>query len=216
MSTQTKSVDEMTSAELEQMLNARRQKEQKEKEAKRQAYESERDIVVDELINGALGLNEGLIAFKSAIHQIFDEHQVKLSEYGGIRSNSKGGFSLIHSSGEFKVSRVRSTQPVWDERSQKAVELIGDFLKDTVKKRDKKLFEILMDFIQKNEKGQLEYAKVMHLFKHKDKYNDPRWVKGLDLIQESYSVNLRGYGYDFYRKDKEGKWERIDINFSSI
>jgi hypothetical protein len=107
--------------------------------------------------------------------------------------------------------------PQWDERSDKALELIADFLRDTVKKKDIKLFEILFSFIQKNEKGDLEYSKVMHLLQHKGKYNDPRWLEGLELIQESYNVQLRGYGYEFYSKDEiTGKFEKVEINFTAL
>ena len=202
--------------QLEAALKERKKQEKEEAEKKRKEYESNRDDIVQSIMQEAVEYNSMLRGFKETLHELFTKQEAVLNEYGGIRGNSKGGFSLVHSSGEFKVTRTRSTQPVWDERSQKAVELISDFLKDTVKKRDQKLFEILFSFIQKNEKGDLEFSKVMHLFSHRDKYDDPRWVKGLNLIQESYSIILRGFGYDFFVKDNQGKWVRIDINFSAL
>ncbi|WP_107039933.1 DUF3164 family protein [Brumimicrobium mesophilum] len=218
METQTKekSIHEMTSKEIEVFMKKKRAAEQKAYEKEKKEYEDERDATVLDLIYKAEAVNEALKEFKNTCHETFEAHKERLDKYGGIRSNSKGGFSLTHANGNMKATRIRSTTPQWDERSEKAIELISDFLRTTVKKRDAKLFEILISFIQKNDKGELEYAKAMHLFKHRDKYDDPRWVKGLDLINESFSIAFRSYGYTFSVKDKEGKWENIDINFTSL
>lgn len=196
-------------AEKEKNERAARLQEQKD-------YEVSRDSVVESMIERAKEISKLVKEFKETLTVVFDNHKEKLDQYGGIRGNSKGGFSLVHSSGNIKVSRNRSTKPVWDERSVKAIELISSFLMDTVKKKDATLFEILYSFIKKNEKGDLEYSRVMELLTHKDKYNDPRWVEGLDLIRESFSTHLRGYGYDFSQKDDQGKFQRIDVNFTSL
>lgn len=209
-------VEQLSTEELERVLEQRKKEERREREKARLNYEKERDEIVSVIVNQATEINMILKNFKEGLHSVFNDHQARLQGYGGIRSNSKGGFSLVHSDGQIKANRIRSTQPHWDERSTKAIELISDFMQDTVKKKDLKLYEILKSFIEKNDKGELEYAKVMHLFKHKDKYDDPRWVEGLNLIQESYSVNLRGYGYEFHTKDDQGKWQKIEINFTSI
>ena len=173
-------------------------KEKQAREKDRLKYEVERDEIIEIMVSQAKGVHEILEGFKKGLHDVFDDHQIRLQKYGGIRSNSKGGFSLAHSNGVLKAVRTRSTMPAWDERSMKAVELISDFMQDTVKKKDLKLYEILKSFIEKNDKGELEYSKVMILLTHKDKYDDERWLAGLQLIQESYSIALRGYGYEFF------------------
>jgi len=147
---------------------------------------------------------------------VMEQQAEKLSAYGEMPGKSKGGFSVTHSDGEQRVTRIRKTQPFWDERSVKAQELIHDFLHDTVKKRDVKIFEILISYIQKNENGNLEYDRVMNLLNHEDKFTDPRWVEGLRLIKESYRVNLRGYGYEFKKKGTDGKWETLDLSFAGL
>lgn len=209
--------NELSTEELRAMLAEREREEKEARQEERKKYEEDRDFFVRDVMVNAFGLHEALKLFKECLHEGFDEHQEKLNKYGAIRGNSKGGFSITTSDGRMRIKRVRSTMPQWDERSDKALELISDFLRDTVKKKDIKLFEILFSFIQKNEKGDLEYAKVMHLLQHKNKYDDPRWVEGLQLIQESYNVQLRGYGYEFYSKNEvTGKFEKIEINFTAL
>lgn len=206
----------LSAEELEQALAKKKSEDAAKKASEKKQYEQERDNLVANLIGFAKKQAQSLSEFKELCHDSFDTMKERLDNYGALRANSKGGFALVSSCGNFKAVRTRATQPHWDERSQKAVELIVDFLETTIKKRDKKLFSILFSFIKKNEKGELEYSRVMNLLQHRDKYNDPRWVEGLNLIQESYSSNLKGYQYEFYTKDEEEKWSRINLQFSSI
>lgn len=209
-------VDELTSAELEELLKKRRANEAKQKERERKAYESSRDVAVGTLVAEAVIISETLATFKDKVHRVMDEQHNELSNYGGIRSHSKGGFSITHSDDEKKVIRYRDTEPTWDERAGKAVELLKDFLGDAVKKRDTDMYDILMSFLEKNQKGDLEYAKVFQLIKHRAKYQDERWVKGLSLLEESWGNHLKGYGYTFKYKDESGKWQSVIMNFSSL
>lgn len=213
---QTKDPSDMTTAELEQLLKKRKANEAKKREAEKVAYEAHRDKVVANILTTARALHRELEEFKRYCHIEMDKQAIKLSEYGKIRSNSKGGFSVTNSTDDFRVTRRRDTEPVWDERSNKAQELIKDFLADTIKKRDKKLYEILLGFIERNQNGDLEYSRVMDLLKHEDKYDDPRWKEGLKLIKESFSNHLKGFGYEFKIKGEDGKWQNILLNFSSL
>jgi Protein of unknown function (DUF3164) len=210
---------DLSSASVEELKKVLAEKEKEEKQKhviKKAAYEKARDNHVEFLVDKATHINVLLAEFKADCHRIMDLQAEKLNEYGTMRANSKGGFGVPHSSGEFKVIRTRSTEPSWDERSLKAVALINDFLKDTVKKKDVKTFDILMSFIQKNEHGELKYDRVMTLLSHANSYDDPRWVEGLKLIQESYTINQRAIGYEIKRKDASGKMQTINLNFSSI
>ena len=213
---ETIDLSNVTAEQLEEALKSKKKRAKVKREKERKEYEGNRDLRVNSIITRAKQLSNLLESFKADCHQIMDEQFESLKGYGAIRSNSKGGFSVVHSCGDIKVVRTRSTQPHWDERSKKAVELINSFLHDTIKKKDVDTFELLLSFIQKNDNGDLEYSRVMILLGHQDRYDDPRWVEGLKLIRESYSVHLTGYGYDFKIKDEKGKWKNINIQFSSI
>lgn len=218
MNTENQTLDpsQMTTAELEAMLKKRKDSEKKKQEKERIDYESNRDKVVLNTITTAKALFKELAEFKTYCHIEMDKQAVKLAEYGKIRSNSKGGFSVTNSTDDMRVTRRRDTEPVWDERSTKAIELIKDFLSDTIKKRDVKLYEILMGFLERNANGDLEYSRVMDLYKHEDKFDDARWREGLRLIKQSFSNHLKGFGYEFKFKDDAGKWQKLLLNFSSL
>lgn len=213
---QVKDISKMSAKEIKAHLAAQEAREAKALEKAKKEYEDNRDTNIFKMITTAKALATELGEFKQFCHIAMEQQANALEQYGKLRSNSKGGFSIVHSDDDLKVTRRRDTESVWDERSVKAVDLIKDFLGDTIKKRDAKLYEILIDFIARNEKGDLEYNKVMNLLKHEDKYNDERWLEGLRLIKESFSNHFKGYAYQFAFKDESGKWQKLELNFSAV
>lgn len=219
MSTNSQTLDpsKLSTSELEALLKQRKESEAKKLEKEKKAYEADRDKKVFDMLKTAQTLFKELKEFKQYCHIEMDKQAVKLSEYGKIRSNSKGGFSVTNSDDTLRVTRRRDTEPAWDERSTKAVALIKDFLGDTIKKNNLKVYEVLMTFLERNQNGDLEYSRVMELFKHEDKWDDPRWKEGLRLIKESFSNHFKGFGYEFKIKDETtGKWDNILLNFSGL
>lgn len=214
---ETQNVKELSTQELEALLKQRKAAEAKRLEKEREAYEKNRDEKIFDMINTARTLFKELEEFKQFCHIEMEKQGLKLSEYGKLRSNSKGGFTVKNSDDTMRVTRRRDTEPSWDERSQKAIELIKDFLGDSIKKRDVKMYEILMSFLERNANGDLEYSRVMDLYKHEDKFDDARWKEGLRLIKESFSNHLKGFGYEFKIKNEaSGKWDNLLLNFSSL
>lgn len=206
---------EMTDEELEQELLARRKARAEKRAKEREAYEKRRDALVSDLIARAKHLSELNAAFKKEAAEKMAEHFEILTEYGEIRGNSKGGFGLPHSSATMKVVRTRDTRPDWDERAAKGEALIKEVLHEKAK-RGGKYLPVILGFLERNSKGDLENSKVMNLLKYRDLYDDPRWSEGLQLIEESFSVVMRGYGYEFHVTDDQGKWQTIPMNFSSL
>lgn len=196
-------------------------KEEKAEKAKRlkekKKYEAAKDTSIEELMEEARELALSVARFKTKMHTVMENHRESLNNYGGIRSNSQGGFTMTNSRKDLRITRRRDTDPSWDERANKAVELIKDFLlSEGIKKSAGRIHGILMGFIERNEQGDLEYAKVMELLKHEDTFQDPRWVKGLELIKEGYSIAFKKFSYEFKEKNAFDKWQRLELNFSSL
>ncbi len=216
MNETVKDPTEMTLEELEALMDQKKKQRAAKEERERKAYEEKRDATVSDIISTAMDLHNSLAKFKAICHTDFEEHAILLNQYGKMPGKSKGGFSLTDATGTLRIVRRRDTEPNWDERSTKAVELIKDFLGDAVKKRDQKLYEILMSFLERNANGDMEYGRVMNLWQHEDKFHDPRWREGLKLIKESYNTHVKGYGYEFKTRGTDGKWQNILLNFSSL
>lgn len=209
-------INELSTQELEQLLAKKKAAERQQREKERNEYESSRDSEILSLIEEAQEAALLLGRLKTKTHAIMTAQAAKLEEYGGIRANSKGGFSITSKNGESRIVRRLDSEPTWDERASKGEQLIKSFLFDTVKKKDKNLFEILLSFLQRNKQGDLEYAKVFTLLQHENKYSDERWVEGLKLLKESYTLFHKGFGYEFKVKGPDGKWDNLVLNFASV
>lgn len=216
MNEQLVDISKLSSVDLKKHLAEVEKKEKAALEKERKNYEASKDVMIQKIITTVSTLNKELTEFKTFCHIEMDKQQKALENYGKLRANSKGGFSVTNTEDTMRVTRRLDTEPTWDERSTKAMELIKDFLSDTVKKRDIKLYEILISFLERNAKGDLEYSRVMDLYKHEDKFDDPRWKEGLRLMKESFSNHLKGFGYEFKEKGADGKWKNIMLNFSGL
>lgn len=211
-----KDVNEMSTADLEQLLAKKKKKDKQDEQKKQKAYENNRDTNIEEMIDDAFEIVLLMERFKSKVHAKMDIQAEALKQYGKIRTDSKGGFRIMHSDGKRRVIRRRDTDPVWDERAGKGAELVKEFLHDTVKKRDAKVFELLMPFLEKNQSGDLDYANVMQLIVNENLFTEPKWVEGLRLIKESYTLSFKAFGYEFQTKNAQGKWEGLKLNFASV
>lgn len=214
MNTETKEAPK-TIKELELELKARKEESRKARKAAKEEYESKRDSAVNAMIFAAISQSERVKEFKKSIHAMFDEQAELRKQYaGGLSKNSKGGFTLATKDGKMKVTRRLSSIPNWDERAEEAVNLINDFLESKLKRT--KAYNAIRALIEKNKAGDLSYSMVMRLQSIRDDYDDPRWVKGMELLEESYERVYSGYGYDFRVQDEHGRWEKIEINFHSL
>jgi len=209
-------VSDFTDAQLEAALAKRKAEKRELQEKERTSYEAQRNQFVARMVERALELERIIGQFKNECHAGMEEQEAKLQAYGKMPSKSKGGFSLTDTDGILRITRTRNTEPRWDERSLKGVEILEQFLADTIKKRSKKAYHMLMKFMKRNENGHLEYNKVMLLLQEENLYDDAEWVEGLRLIKEGYSNHLKAYGYELKTRTAEDGWSTIPLNFSSI
>jgi hypothetical protein len=208
---------EMTIEEMEAKVASMKKKRDAKRKKEREAYVADRDSNINDIIKEALKIEACIKAFKEKTANLMVLQHEKLNNYGEIRKNSKGGFRIVNALGNQKIVRRRDTEPTWDERAEKGVSLLKDFLGDVVKKRDVKTYNLLMGFLLRNEKGDLEHSRVMELLKHEDYSTDNRWTEGIKLVKEGYSNVMKGYGYQFLHRPAEGdKWESINLTFSSL
>ncbi len=212
----TKNPAEMTTTELEELLVKKRQAELKAVQKEKEQYELNRNTVVHSLAKTAKEIAALLAVFNTEAREAMEEQKEALAKYGKIRGNSKGGFQLNNADGNLRVVYQYKSISTYDERADKAEELLKDFLNDTIKKKDKDMHEIIMSLLERNSKGQLEYSRVQSIYKHESKYSDARWTEAIKLFKESFTVSDSKMQIYFYEKNENGQYEPINLNFSSL
>lgn len=202
---------------LMEQLAAEQRAERKKENKKRAEYEKNRERRIQKVVKGVMKIEQLMSDFKDDLAVMMEEQHAELDEFGLVPTKSKGGFSIISKDGAFKITRSRDTDPKWDETAHKGVELVQQFLMEEGAESAKPgIFNLLMGLISKNDNGELEYSKVMQFIKHEGEFDAPKWKEGLRLIKEGYTINFKKFAYQFYKKDAEGKFKAISINFSNL
>lgn len=216
MSTNQIEVGNFTTAQLEAML-AEKKKADKEARAKARAdYEAKRDALVTSIVARAKVLNAQMRDFKQYAMDQLEAFRETANEYGDIRSNSKGGFSLRHNATGEMVSLDRNSIPEYDERAALAEDLLKEFLEDKVKKKDLATYRTIMALMERNKQGDLTPSRIASLLKVKDNYDDERWRKAMQLFEESFRIREISYSVSFFKKDSLQKDQAIVLTFASI
>ena len=214
--TTTKTVEQMSTEELQAYLAERKKEETERKSKERNEYEKEKDFKTSRMVRRALKLNSIMLNFYTDCTTTLDGLRDKLNAYGEIKSNSKGGFHLKTKDGSGKIVYKYSTLCDWDERSVKAEDLLKDFLSDVVKKKNKEHFELIMGLLEKNKEGKLEYSRMQTLYSREHLFTDARWVEAIRLFKESFRPISSKMRLEFYKRTDSGKWELVSLNLSSF
>jgi hypothetical protein len=214
--TTAKKASEMSTKELEALLNDKKKEEKARAIAEREGYVKNRDAMILNLVAQAKQINALLTKFSETAHLGMIKQKERLDAYGMIRANSKGGFQIMTEDQSFKIKYAYSAIGDYDERANKAEELLKDFLADMVKKPAKGPYKIIQSLLERNKAGQLEYSRISSLYKYEGDYDDPRWKEAIKLFKESFIVKGSKMQPMFYENKGDGKWELINLNFSSI
>lgn len=209
-------LSDLTAQELEDLLKTKREQERKEHELKRKDYEDKRDKMVARLVSTAQALQQDMKMFKSLTILELEDFRKLANDYGDIRSNSKGGFTLRNADGSMKVMYERNVISEYDERADWAEDLLRNFLGDMVKKRDSAAYEVITGLLQRGSKGDFNPAAIAALLKMEDKFDDERWIKAIKLFKESYNSRLVAMNVSFFVKNSLDKDEAIKLTFASI
>lgn len=171
------------------------------------------------LAKKAIQINKVLAEFKSDIIKICDEIVEAVRSENEIKTNSKGNFTWYNFDQSIKIEvnvnqSIKFDEILIDGAKEKLLHLIEgnvtaeDFIKS-----------IILDAFQTTN-GKLDTRRVLGLKRHTGRITNKvvkeEWDEAMSLIDKAIiRPESRSY-YKIYIKDSEGKFEPIDLNFSSI
>jgi hypothetical protein len=210
-------LNELTVEQLESLLSEKKKEEALRLKKEREEYENYVNSTTQSIFDAALDLATQIKNFHVGSTEKLDAMRERLDRYGMIRSNSKGGYHRTTADGTGKVVYRYTSVCAWDERAEKAEALLRDFLTDFVKKRDQKLYAIISAILERNEEGNLEYARIQALYSRESEFDDPRWCEAIRLFKQAYYPVASKMRIEVYRrKEASQKWEPVPLNLSSL
>jgi hypothetical protein len=184
-------------------------------EKQREGYNTIKYDLVDTMLMEARIIETAIETFHQKHKSNLESFRELMKEYGDLKSNSKGGYSIINKDASARVRYKFRNLGEYDERSDTALELIYNFFERQLKPTDEGMYNLLLKSLQRKE-GKLEYSRVAELLKFESQYEDADWKKGCELLKESFVQTGTKYYIEVEEKDDNGSWRTLQLNLSSL
>jgi hypothetical protein len=173
-----------------------------------------RDRYVERIVTNARKLEDQMKKKKSQFMRWIDEHLAYVDRQTKVERNGKGNVTLTNYSGDLQVEFSLSDIIEFDERLQNAKALIDQCLKKWTKDAAPEIRAVIDEAFEVDKKGKVNTAKILRL--RSIKIKDTDWQKALDMIADSIEVSGTRQYLVIRERDASGKWQTINLNFSSI
>lgn len=213
-----KDFSEMSVAELEMLLAAKREDEKSVKQRQRAAYEELRaKTVMDirERVTQAVEVVRGLFDFVQAET---DGFKAVMAEYGQLRFENQQSFTLQE--GDFKVEVKSNKVKKFDERADMAATRLIEFLNAWMKRSergvDDAMYQLAMTLLERNKMGELDYKSISKLYELEGRFGDVEYSAIMQLFKESNIVNGTATNYYFWQRSESGVWMKMEPSFNRM
>ncbi|OBS12564.1 hypothetical protein ATE49_04910 [Elizabethkingia miricola] len=203
-------VKQYTTEELEALLAERKQQEAKEREDNRIAYEELRAETVKDLFPEAEEIGLHLTRFRDKAFTLMYKLYEVLQSYSKRHKDGKGSCTIEVD--DMKIILKKQGKGTFDERSNQAEQHIIDFINNKFGGDADTRDFIMLCLERKN--GALDIDQVQKLYSMEDRFDDPNWKEGIKLLKESYSYKHSKDYIRFERRNRNGQWIPIILNFS--
>lgn len=167
------------------------------------------------LLNKALSINSKLVDFKSQVTKVCDEVFETFMQENDVK-NKKGNFTFYNFDRSIKVEVSVSDRIEFDDLQITACqEKLDEFIDNNVESKDHFIKQLVMDAFETS-RGKLDAKKVMSLLKYKSKISNPLFQQAMKFLEDSIRRPDSKKYFRIWVKDESGKYQNVDLNFSSI
>jgi hypothetical protein len=170
------------------------------------------------ILNKAIKINDLLKLLKEEIaktcQEIYDEF---MKEKGINPVDKKGNFTIYNFNRTIKIEVSINERIEFDELTIKAAKEKFDLFLDTnITSKNEFAKEMIIAAFKTQRTGKLDTKRVLQLTRHESKINDKLFSEAVELINQSIRRPDSKTYFRVWQKNEEGKFDLIDLNFSSI
>ena len=207
----------MSAEERKALMEELNQQEQQEHTNRRDAYETMRKDLVNEVKNKAINLVEVVKQFRDWLDGEVKTFRDVMLEYGHLRKDEQMSFTLVE--GDFKVEVRSNKVKCFDERADVAAERLMEYLKKYIsgssKGAEDPLYQLAMTLLERNRQGDLDYKSISKLYELEEKFDD-EYKSIMELFRESNVVQSTAINYYFHQRDENNVWHRVEPSFCRL
>lgn len=211
-------LNELSTEELERLLEQKRSQENTERLKRREAYEAIRADVVSRIEKKAHEVEtyaKELFDFVSKETEAF--YQV-MKEYGQLRHENQMSYTI--STEKFKVEVKANKVKKFDERADVAAARLIEFLQGWIQNSksgvDDPMYQLGMTLLERNKYGDLDYKSISKLYDLEERFNNPEYSAIMLLFRESNVTERTATNFYFYERTKMGVWRKVEPSFNRL
>lgn len=207
-----KPIAELSAEERAFVMRETENRERKEKQAQRAEYERLRHETVNGIGAKMRALREQVVKAKEDVVRTLDDmYDLQKLHSNRTKDDDQGNFTLVNDDASLKVVYRNKKLMYYDERSVQAEKYIKDFLASEIANED--IRELVLTCLERTN-NQLDPRLVQKLTGMRDRFDNADWHKGLELLQESYTVLDTKLYISVYEKAESGEWLHISTDFA--
>ena len=168
------------------------------------------------LAKEALKLNKELSVFKNYVRDVCQNVYDTFMAEKNNDTPTKGNFTWYNFDRSIKIEVSINERIEFDDLTITACkDKLNEFLNENVESKDIVIKEMVLDAFETS-RGKLDAKKVMSLLRYRNKIKAPVFQEALNLLEESIRRPESKTYFRVSTRTAEGKYEVIDLNFSSI
>lgn len=171
------------------------------------------------LLSDAEAINKKAADFKTKITELVNEVIEAAREENSVKLEGKGNFTWYNFNRSIKIEVNVNEQITFDELTiESAKEKLMELIRHNIS-GDDFIISIVEDAFQTS-KGKLDPKKILGLRRHTERIKNTKlkaeWSDIMTLIDKSISrPNSKTY-FKVWKKDEEGKYKGVELNFSAL
>jgi len=169
------------------------------------------------IVKKALDINRRLKVFKTEVKLLCDEAFKAVMLEKSATKVTKGNFQWKNFDGTIKID-VNVNEPIeFDDLTiQAAKSKFDEFLEVNITASNEFVKRLILDAFSTNKGSRLDTKRILSLARYKSKINKPLFSEAVDLINDAIRHPKTKTYFRVWKRNEDGKYENIDLNFSSI
>ncbi len=211
-------LNNLSTAELEALLQKRKEAEHNTALQRRDAYEAIREDLLMRMLQRVEAVCFDAKAFADFCTQESVAFREVLAEYGQLRNPGQLSFTIRNDKFKWEVKSNKVKR--FDERADAAASRLIEFLQAWIKKQkdgvDNPMYQLAMTLLERNKYGDLDYKSISKLYDLESRFNDPEYTDIMNLFKESHLVEGTAINHYFFKRDDLGVWRKLEPSFNRL
>lgn len=169
------------------------------------------------IVKAALDTSKRLSDLKTLIMTLSQEAFDAFMESKGINKETKGNYTWFNFDRSIKIEINVNEPIVFDPITIDAAKhKLDEFLEANIESKNEFVKQMIIDAFETSRAGQLDTKQVLKLTRHESKVKNPKFTEAINLIKDAIRHPQSKKYSRVFMKNKEGGYDNIELNLSSI